>query len=252
MKDQLYQYVLRLADDALIMSYRMGEWCSNGPMLEEDLAMTNMALDYIGRAEALLEYASHLKDDGSSADDLAYRRPEREFYNHLICEQVNGDFAHTMLRQYLIASYELNYYSELCKSNDSQLAAIAMKAIKEIKYHHQHCRDWVIRLGDGTELSNQKTQIALNQLWMFTGELFENDEIDTYMMDMGIAPNPNHFKSLWDESINQCFILANIHIPNVNFQQTGSKQGIHSEQLGHILSVMQYLPRAYPNAKWSI
>lgn len=252
MKEQLYQFVLRLADNALIMSYRMGEWCSNAPLLEEDLAMTNMALDYIGRAEALLEYAAQLKADGSTADDLAYRRPEREFYNQLICEQNNGDFAQTMMRQYLMASFELYYYSELCKSNDQQLSAIAMKTIKEIKYHHKHCKDWVIRLGDGTELSHQKTQNALNHLWMFTGELFEIDEVDQYMMDMGIAPNPLHLKPIWEHEIKTCLNTAKLNIPDNNYQQTGSKKGIHSEHLGHILSVMQFLPRAYPNAKWSI
>jgi ring-1,2-phenylacetyl-CoA epoxidase subunit PaaC len=252
MKDQLYQFVLRLADDALVMSYRMGEWCSNAPMLEEDLAMTNMALDYIGRAEALLEYASKLKGDGSSADDIAYRRPEWEFYNHLLCEQTNGDFANTMMRQFLMSSFELYYYSELCKSNDQQLAAIGMKAIKEIKYHHRHCRDWIVRLGDGTDLSHQKTQMALNHLWMFTGELFEIDEIDLSMMDLGIAPNPNHFKALWEEETNACFLEAHIQAPDNNYQQSGSKKGIHSEHLGQILSVMQCLPRAYPNAKWSV
>lgn len=243
-------YLLRLSDDALILGHRLGEWCSKAPILEEDLALTNIALDFIGRAESLLKYAALVENKGNSEDDLAYKRPERKFYNHLLCEQSNGDFAKTMLRQLLISHYELLLYSKLMESHDEQIAAIASKSIKEIKYHCKHSKDWCIRLGDGTTDSNMRMQNALNDLWMYTGELFESDEIDAIMLEAKIRVDVHSLESAWKITVMDILSEANLSIPETFYMQTGSKKGIHTEQLGYILAEMQYLPRAYPDAQW--
>jgi ring-1,2-phenylacetyl-CoA epoxidase subunit PaaC len=250
MKNQLYQYVLRLGDNALIMGHRLGEWCSKAPILEEDLALTNFALDYIGRTELLLNYAAEIDGTGKSEDDLAYKRKERDFYNLLITELPNGNFADTMAKQFLFSSYEFLFYTQLLNSKDEKLAAIAQKAIKEIKYHLKHASDWVIKLGDGTHESHYKMQKAINDCWMYTGELFEMDTLDEAMCDLQIGVNSSLLNSEWHLMVIEVLSAANINIPNDSYMQTGSKKGIHTEHLGYILTDMQYLPRAYPEAKW--
>ncbi len=250
-KEALYKYILRLADNSLIHGHRMAEWCSKGPLLEEDLAMTNMALDHIGRAQDLLKYAAEVEGRGRTEDDIAYKRPERQFYNNLLVELPRGDFATTVMKQLLLACFEWHLYQQLAQScNDKTLKAIACKAYKEVKYHYEHARDWCYRLGNGTEYSHQKLQNACNELWMYTGELFEMYDEDAILAIEGIAVDLNIIKSKWYEKINPVLSASKISIPKVDYMQTGSRKGIHTEYLGHILSEMQYLQRAYPDAKW--
>lgn len=249
-KETLYNYCLRLGDNALILGHRLSELCSRAPFIEEDLALTNMSLDMIGRAQALLKYAGEIEGKGKTEDDIAYRRPEIKYYNHLITEQPNGDFAHTIARQLYISAFECYFYSDLEKSKDATLAALASKAIKEVKYHLQHAADWTIRLGDGTEESHNRMQKAINDLWMWTGELFEMDEIENSLLKDGIAVDLVPIKALWENYIKQVLTEATLTLPAGDYMQTGSRKGIHTENLGHILSEMQYLQRAYPDAKW--
>lgn len=249
-KEALFNYILRLADDALILGHRMGEWCGKGPILEEDLAMTNIALDLIGRAESLLRYAAAVEGKGNTEDTLAYKRAERKFYNHLICEQPNGDFAHTMLRQLFVSSFEKLFYTELLKSSDETLAAIAAKAVKEIKYHQRHAADWCMRLGGGTDESHRRMQQAIDDLWMYTGEMFEMDELDEAMAESGIGVDVSKLYGQWKTSLLDLLAETGLKVPGDGFMQSGSRQGIHTEHLGYILAEMQYLQRAYPDAVW--
>lgn len=249
-QEALYTYLLRLGDNALIQSHRLSEWCSRGPILEEDLALTNIALDYIGRAQNLLQYAGSVEGKGHSADDLAYRRPEQAYLNHLIAELPKGDFAFTIAKQLFIATYEYLLYIELCQSKDETIAGIAGKAIKEVRYHWTHARDWCYRLGKGTVLSNEKLQKAVNDLWMFTQEQFESDAVEQMLCAEGIACNPQAIQLKWQEMIQDVLKASNVQIPQNNYMQTGGRKGVHTEHLGHILSEMQYLQRAYPDATW--
>lgn len=249
-QEALLTYTLRLADNALILGHRLGEWCSKAPILEEDLAITNMALDMIGRAESILRYAAELEGKGRTEDDLAYKRAERKFYNHLLIEQPNGDFAYTIARQLLNSTFEFYYYTALMNSSDKTLSAIASKSIKEIKYHLKHASDWTRRLGDGTEESHQRMQKAIDDLWMYTGELFEMDEVDELLKDSGIAPDTADLKGKWKTYIIDVLTESKLKIPNDEYMQSGSRKGIHTEHLGYILADMQYLQRAYPTAKW--
>ena len=246
----LYKYCLRLGDDALIHSYRLSEWCSSAPILEEDLALTNFALDMIGRAQALLTYAASIDGKGKTDDDLAYRRGEREYYDHLIMELPNGDFANTIARLLFTSVFEYYFFAELLHSVDPTLAAIAAKTIKEVKYHMAHATDWTLRLGDGTEESHYRIQKAVNNLWMYTGELFETDDATAFLEDKNIAVDMAVVKTKWKEEINGVLSEATLEVPEDQYMQTGSGKGIHTEYLGHILSEMQYLQRAYPEATW--
>ncbi len=246
----LYKYCLRLGDNALIQSYRLSEWCSNAPILEEDLALTNFALDMTGRAQALLSYAGKLDGNNKTDDDLAYKRGERDFYNLLITEQPNGDFAHTIARLLYTSTFEYFFYTELLHSADATLAAIAAKTIKEIKYHKAHATDWVLRLGDGTEESHYRMQQGIDSLWMFTGEMFETGEADALLRDKNVAVDLGAVKSKWQASIAAVLAEATLALPKDEYMQTGSLQGVHTEYLGHILTEMQYLQRAYPEAIW--
>jgi len=252
MADQknLYIYLLRLGDNALVLSHRLSEWCSNAPLIEEDLALTNFSLDMIGRAQALLKYAGEVEGKGRTEDDLAYKRAERKFYNNLIMELPNGDFAFTMARQLFVSAFECLLFEALSNSKDETIAAIAAKTLKEVKYHRAHAEDWVIRLGDGTEESYQRMQHAVNALWMYTGELFEADEVDAELIKESIAVDQNSLRPQWHEYIGQVLAEAKLQVPADGYMQTGSRKGIHTEHLGHILSEMQYLQRAYPDATW--
>ncbi|MDZ4663680.1 MAG: 1,2-phenylacetyl-CoA epoxidase subunit PaaC [Bacteroidota bacterium] len=246
----LFNYCLRLADDSLILGHRLSEMCSKGPVIEEDLALTNIALDHIGRAQAILKYAGEIEAKGRTEDDIAYRREEREYKNHLITEQPNGDFANVIARQLYISLFEMLFYSELEKSNDKTIAAIASKTIKEIKYHLIHATDWTIRLGDGTEESHLRMQKAIEDLWMYTGELFEMDEVDLFMAKNGIGVDLTPMKIQWEQQLTTILNEATLKMPSASYMQTGSRNGMHTENLGHILSEMQYLQRTYPDAKW--
>lgn len=249
-KEALYNYSLRMGDNALILGHRLSEWCSKAPIIEEDLALTNVALDMIGRAQAFLKYAAIIKNEGQTEDDLAYRRAEKEYHNHLITEQPNGDFAHTIARQLFISVFEYHFFSHLENSNDVEFAAISAKAIKEVKYHREHATDWTIRLGDGTAESHKRMQTAINDLWMWTEELFEMDEVDNALLKDGISVDLIPIRDLWKKEIAHVLSEATLEFPETGYMQSGSRKGIHTENMGHILSEMQYLQRAYPDAKW--
>ena len=245
----LLNYTLRIADSSLISAQRLSEWCSKGPTLEEDIALSNISLDLFGQANGFLEYASNI-DGGKSADDFAFKRNEREFYNLKITEQENGHFGDTIARLFFCSTFNFLFYTELSKSKDETLSALAAKSLKEVKYHLKHSKSWMIRLGDGTEESKLKIQESLNSIWQFTGELFEMDKIDIEISDSGIGVNNTSLKEEWNKIVNDTLDQAKLTRPEDMYMQTGSKKGLHTECLGHLLSEMQYLPRAYPDAKW--
>jgi len=243
------KYILRIADTTLILSQRLSEWCSKGPSLEEDIALSNISLDLLGQANGLLEYVSKLNGE-ISPDEYAFKRDEREFYNFQICEIENGHFGDTIIRQFLIDIYFKLYYQELEKSKDETLSALATKSLKEVSYHLRHSSNWVIRLGDGTHESKDKIQKSLNNIWKYTGEFFEMDELDKKMLKEKIGVNNKNLKKDWDKLVDETLIKAKLKRPEDGYMMTGSRKGIHTEMLGKILSEMQYLPRAYPDAKW--
>lgn len=245
-----YTYSLRIADNAWILSHRLSEWCSNGPFLEEDLALTNIALDLIGRAQAFYNYAAEIEGKGRTADDLAYRRNERQYYNNLLVEMPNGSFADTISRQFYVSVFEYYFFMSLQNSKDETFAALASKTLKEVKYHMTHAADWMVRLGDGTKESHNKMQQAVDELWMYTGELFEADETDSMLSEQAIGVDTLSLQSLWETHISDVLEEATLKVPTAEYMQTGGRQGIHTEQLGHMLGEMQYLQRAYPDAKW--
>jgi len=249
-KASLYKYVLALGDDALILGQRLSQWAYKGPFLEEDIALSNISLDMFGRANLLLEYAATLKGNGTTSDELAFKRNEREFSNHIICEQPNGNFADTMVRQFFLDTFYKLFLQKLTKSKDEQLSAIAQKSIKETTYHLRHSSKWIIRLGDGTVESHAKVQSAIDNLWMFTNELFEMNEIDNEMLEQKIGVDCSKLKIEWDKIINEVLSEATLNRPEDANMPTGGRQGIHTEHLGHLLSDMQYLQRAYPDATW--
>ena len=249
-KASLYKYVLALGDDALILGQRLSQWAYKGPFLEEDIALSNISLDMFGRANLLLEYAATLKGNGTTSDELAFKRNEREFSNHIICEQPNGNFADTMVRQFFLDAFYKLFLQKLTKSKDEQLSAIAQKSIKETTYHLRHSSKWIIRLGDGTVESHAKVQSAIDNLWMFTNELFEMNEIDNEMLEQKIGVDCSKLKIEWDKIINEILSEATLNRPEDANMPTGGRQGIHTEHLGHLLSDMQYLQRAYPDAIW--
>lgn len=246
----LFQYTLRLADDLLILSQRLGEWCGHGPILEEDIALTNRALDHLGEARNLLTYAGQVEGKGRTEDDLAYLRMERQFTNVKLVEQPNGDYAHTMVRSFLFDAYHLPLMQSLLKCNDAQLAAIAGKAVKEATYHLRASSEWIIRFGDGTEESHQRAQAALDDLWTYTGELFETDGVNDEMVKTGIAPDMASIKESWSKTVDQVLSEATLKRPADEFMMTGGRKGLHSEHMGFILAEMQHVTRAYPGVEW--
>ncbi len=248
--DALFLYCLRLADDALILGHRLAELCSRGPFLEEDLALTNIALDFTGRAQLFYQYAAELEGKGHSADDLVYRRPERRFYSHLLCEQPNTDFGYVIVRQYLFSAFDQLLLEELAVSKDTRLAEIAAKALKETRYHLAHSNDWLHRLGLGTDESRSRVQKALDDLWAYTGELFEMDDVDLQLLEAGVAADLHTVRNRWQAEVPQQIARAGLRQPADGYMHTGSRNGIHSEYLGHMLSEIQYLVRAYPAAAW--
>ncbi|WP_317899570.1 1,2-phenylacetyl-CoA epoxidase subunit PaaC [Aurantibacillus circumpalustris] len=248
--DALFNYTLRLGDTSLILGQRLSEWTGHGPFLEEDLALTNIALDIFGRAKNLLEYAAQIEGKGRTEDDLAFFRNDREYYNALITEQPNGDYAKTIIRQALIDCFDLMFYTELSKCKDGTLAGIASKSIKEITYHKRHSFSWVMRFGNGTEESLTRLQKGLNEVWEYTGELFEMNEVDATLIKDGIAIDLNTLKPMWEKEIFELLQNANIKIPETTYMQTGSRKGLHGEHLSYILAEMQSLPRMHPTAKW--
>ena len=242
----LIDYTLHLADNSLILGQRNGEWCGHGPVLEQDIAITNITLDLIGQSRSFYQYAALLKADGSTEDSLAYRRNEREFKNCLLVEQPNGDWAQTILRQFLFSGYQYFLYQYLLENKDETLRAIAEKSLKEVSYHLRWSSEWVIRLGDGTEESHNRMLRAIDELWRYTGEMFIPAP---YEKELGIELN--EIKEKWQGKVNTVLAEASLNIPGGGiFMQEGGKTGIHTEHLGYILTELQYMQRAYPNSEW--
>lgn len=246
----LANYILRQADNNLILGHRLSEWCGHGPILEQDIALTNIALDLIGQARNYFQYAATIIGEGKTEDDLAYLRDVYEFQNVLLTEQPNGHFGETITRQFFFDAFNFFFTRELTKSSDKQLAAIAEKSFKEVSYHLRFSSEWMIRLGDGTEESHQKMQGAVDDLWMFTGELFNMDAVEQEMVEANVGVNLDKIKPMWNQKVNDILTEATLTIPETGWMQSGGKQGKHSEHLGFILSDLQFLQRAYPGAKW--
>lgn len=241
----LADYILHLADTTLILSQRNSEWCGHGPILEQDIAITNISLDLLGQSRNFYQYAAKLIGGDTDEDKLAYLRKEREFKNLLLAEQPIGDWGQTILRQYLFSQYQYLLFEQLQTNKDEQLAAITAKALKEIKYHLRWSSEWVIRLGDGTNESNERMMKAADELWRYTGEMFTPAE---YEKDSGI--DFSLIRKQWEEKVKIIFDEASLTIPEKVFMQTGGKNGIHTEHLGYILTELQYVQRAYPNSQW--
>jgi ring-1,2-phenylacetyl-CoA epoxidase subunit PaaC len=252
MSDQeaLFEYLLRLGDNALILGHRLSEWCGHSPALEEDLALSNVALDLIGQTQLWLNLAGEVEGRGRDADKLAYLRDARDFRNVLLVEQPNGDFAVTMARQFYFDAWHYLLLRELTGSKDHRIAEIAAKGLKEVTYHLERSREWVIRLGDGTEESHRRMQAALDDLWMYTGELFESDDVDQAMVRLGVGPDLSTLHEPWLGLMRATADEATLTLPQPGWAQRGGKRGVHSEHLGYILADLQFLQRAYPNATW--
>ena len=266
----LITYVLRLADDNLVLGQQLGALISRMPELEEDIAVANIAIDHIGQARNLYQYVTELEaavgsedessprsedDVGSRAaarseDDLAMLRSEREFLNAVLVEQPNGDFANTMVRQFLFDAYQVPLFQELSSSSDKRLAAIAGKALKEAMYHLDHSSAWVITLGDGTSESHGRAQAALDDLWRFTADLFAADEVEDELIGAGVAADPAAIRPRFDQTVVEVTATANLTIPDDGYQRLGGRTGFHTEHLGHILAEMQHLYRSHPSVSW--
>jgi ring-1,2-phenylacetyl-CoA epoxidase subunit PaaC len=250
LSEALFCYVLRLADTSLVLGQRLGEWIGHAPALEEDLGLANLALDLIGQARLLLSYAGEIEGKGRDEDALAYLRDAPEFVNLNLAEQPNGDFAHTIARQWLIDSWQLEIYGGLATSADTRLAAIAAKALKETRYHYRFSSGWLVRLGDGTAESHARTQQAVSSLWRFTEELFAADERDERMAAAGIAPPLAAAAESWGRRVDEDLRQATLARPERQPHPWHGKRGVHTEHLGHLLGEMQHLQRAYPGARW--
>jgi ring-1,2-phenylacetyl-CoA epoxidase subunit PaaC len=246
----MLEYLLRLGDNTLILSQRLSEWCGHGPVLEQDIALTNIALDLLGQTRMYLTYAGEVEGKGRSEDDLAYFRDAHQFRNCLLVERPNGDFGHTIARQFFFDAFNYYQLKGLTQSTDQHLCEIAEKALKEATYHLRFSSEWVIRLGDGTEESHRRMQNAVDTLWPFTGELCTPDALDQEMAEKGIAPDLLKIKELWHQKVAEVLNEATLTIPSGDWMQSGGKEGRHSEHLGFILAEMQHLQRTYPGNTW--
>lgn len=245
----LIDYLLRLGDNALVLGQRSAQLCGKAPALEEELAIMNVGLDLFGQARNWLTYAADLEAEGHDADHLAFRRDAQDFRNLLIVEQPNGDFADIIGRQFLFDAWHVHLLDGLTQSSDPRIAEVAAKSLKEATYHLRRSSAWVIRLGDGTEESHTRMQRALNNLWQFTGELLQFDEIDQAMLEAGIAPDPDNLALRWKATVEEVLKEATLKRPSYDaWMYTGGKAGHHTEHLGFLLAEMQYLPRTYPDA----
>jgi ring-1,2-phenylacetyl-CoA epoxidase subunit PaaC len=246
----LVLYALRRADDALILGHRLSEWCGHAPMMEEDMALANMGLDLLGQARELYSYAARVEDKGNDEDKFAYLRDVRQYRNLLLLEQPNGDFARTMTRQFFYAAFADLYWRAMMKSRDATLAAIAAKSEKESAYHVRHCSEWMIRLGDGTDESRRRAQTAIDDLWAYTGEMFEADASERGLIDADIAVDPATLRALWLEAVSNVLREATLKLPSSDWMQQGGRSGRHSEHLGHLLSELQSMQRTFPGVTW--
>lgn len=250
-EQQHLQALLRLGDDALILGQRLSEWCGHGPVLEEDIALTNIALDLIGQARNLYTLAGNREDQGRDENSLAFFRTDREFQNHLLVEQPNGHFGDTVVRQMFFDAFALERFKHLSRQTlDRELAGIAAKAVKELEYHWSHSSQWVVRLGDGTEESHARVQGSVHHLWSYTGEFFLTDDVDEACIQAGLLPAPELLEEAWRERVVSCLHSATLEVPSDGWMHRGGKQGLHSEHLSFMLAEMQVLPRTYPQAKW--
>jgi ring-1,2-phenylacetyl-CoA epoxidase subunit PaaC len=269
---ELFLYTLQLADSTLLMGQRHSEWTGHGPVLEQDIAITNIALDYLGQSRNLYQYAATLYNNASEEekavmdkyiprlwksfhrelqeDDLAFLREENQFLNVLLTELPRGDWSFTVLKEFFFSAFQMIQYRQLQSSTDAQLAAIAEKSIKEVSYHLRWSSEWVIRLGDGTEESNTRLNNALEDTWMFTGELFVHAPYEQALAQQGIVPDPQILKEQWLEKVSTVFNEATLNIPPQTWMQKGGKEGKHTEHMGYLLAEMQQLQRTYPNTTW--
>ncbi|HZK90587.1 MAG TPA: 1,2-phenylacetyl-CoA epoxidase subunit PaaC [Stellaceae bacterium] len=248
--EALFDYVLGLADDALILGHRLSEWCGHAPLLEEELALANIGLDLIGQARRLYDYAGAVEGKGRDADGFAYLRDAPTFCNLLLVEQPNGDFAMTIARQFLYAAYAAPLWRAMANSGDAALARTAAEARHQASYHLRHAGGWLVRLGDGTAESRRRAQRALDALWPYTGEMFETDDMVTALAAANVAADPGMIKPAWDETVDAVLAEATLARPAEGWMQSGGRRGRHSEHLGHILAELQFLQRAYPGATW--
>lgn len=245
-----FVYVLRLADASLILAQRLGELVGHAPALEEDLGLANIGLDLLGQARFLLTYAGEIEGQGRSEDTLAFLREHRDFLNPILVEQPNGDFAQTLVRQFLFDAWQLELYEQLSQSTDARLAEVAAKAVKETRYHLRYSASWLVRLGDGTQESHDRAQLALDQLWPYTQELFDADAIDKELLAAGVAADPVALRQGWDAQVNAVLSEATLKRPADRPYLWQGKRGQHSEHLGRLLAEMQYMQRTYPGATW--
>jgi ring-1,2-phenylacetyl-CoA epoxidase subunit PaaC len=246
----LTDYVLHLADNALILGQRNSEWCGHGPVLEQDIAITNISLDLIGQARSLYQYAAQLRGNGATEDALAYLRDARDFKNCLLVELPIGDWAQTVTRQFFFSTYQLLLYSHLQRSTDATLAAIAEKSLKEVTYHVRWSSEWVIRLGDGTAESHARIENAISELLPYTGELFVSAPYESEAAEKGIGVEVSTLKESWNQKINEVFAEATLTLPRARWSHSGGKEGVHTEHLGFVLAEMQFMQRAYPGMEW--
>ena len=243
-------YSLRVADDCLVLSHRLAQWSSWAPTLEDDIALTNVALDLLGQARAMYARTAELDGTGRTEDDYAFLRDEREFVNCQLVEQENGDFATTIVRQLLCSTYQLALWRGLEASKDEQFAAIAAKAVKETAYHRDHATDWTLRLGDGTDESHRRMEVALAALWPYTAELFESDDVTRDVAAVGVGPDPERLRVEWDTYVNRALSEATLARPETTWKPTGGRSGLHTERFGYMLAEMQHLHRSHPGATW--
>lgn len=247
----LFDYLLKIADDRLTLGHRLSEWCGHGPILEEDVAITNIALDLIGQAANFLGIAAEIEDNGRTADDLAYFRDDIDFRNLLLTELPNGDYAFTIVRLFLFSAYSYHLMGKLQKIEDSEIAGLAAKTLKETIYHLRHSGQWILRFGSGTVESHERAQRALDELWAYTGEMFTLDEAEASLIMKGLAVDLSQIKPAWQEMVNEIFDLATLVTTNDDvWMNTGGRHGFHTEHLGHMLAEMQILARSHPGAKW--
>ncbi|WP_216746158.1 1,2-phenylacetyl-CoA epoxidase subunit PaaC [Paucihalobacter ruber] len=250
MNKNLYNYILGVADNSLILGQRLGELCGHGPSLETDIALTNISLDLLGQVRGYYQYAAKILGGNASEDTIAFIRKERDYKNVLLVEQPNTDFAYVIARQFLFDVYHVLFLDQLQHSRDLTLSAIAKKSLKEALYHKRFSSDWIKRLGDGTDESHSRIQNAMNDLWVFTNELFQLTEADKEMLNEGIGVDVTQLKADYYNQLNDVLNEATIEIPEVKFFQKGGKEGVHTEHMGYILAEMQYMQRAYPNMEW--
>lgn len=248
--ENLYKYILQIADNSLILGQRMGELCGHGPSLETDIACTNISLDLFGQVRNYYQYAAKIAADGRTEDDIAMLRKERDYLNVLLVEQPNTDFGYTMARQFLFDVFHLLFLKEFEKSKDLTLSAIATKSIKEVTYHQRFSSDWIKRLGDGTEESHERIQNAIDDLWTYTDELFRLSEVDEAMLKEGVAVDISKLKNDYYQKVSDVLEEATLTVPESKYFQKGGKQGIHAEHMGYLLADLQFMQRAYPNMEW--